>query len=425
MRNSIGRREFIGAGAAAGFLLVNPGAVHGSPANSAVRLGVLGCGGRGTEDATTFVEDAGARITALGDLFQEQVERGKARFDKLDAKHGHAAIDQSQLFAGPDAAERLCASNQIDAVLIATPVYFHPEHFAIAVDAGKHVFLEKPASVDMAGVHRVLQTARRAKGRLSVTMGLQLRHATPYVEMRKRIRAGAIGDIVTGLVHYCAPALERPPLPDATPLQRRMRDWVWDRTLSGDIIVEQNVHVIDMTNWILGHHPLRVSGACGRHGRTDHGDASSHYDSVFTYPGGIHVSFASTQFGKGPWDIELRYFGTRGIAEAHYDAPVRIQGEEPWNFPGLGAPGQAGNTGKAQAGAFSGALDDADKNKKIAFIKSITSGNFLNEIQPGAESTIAAIMARTAADTGDTVTWDEVRWSWDKWDAGIDLDELV
>jgi len=188
-------------------LLVKPELVRGRAVNSAVRIGLLGCGGRGTADATSMVVSAGARVAALGDLFQAQAERAKARFDKLGAKFSHPPAPQSQLYAGPEAYQKLFASTAADAVVIATPVYFHPAHFEAAVAAGKHVYLEKPVGLNMAGVHRVLNAAQKAKGRLSATVGLQLRHATPYVEMVKRIRGGAIGDIVCGLVHYCAGAL--------------------------------------------------------------------------------------------------------------------------------------------------------------------------------------------------------------------------
>ena len=164
-------------------------------------------------------------------------------------------------------------------------------------------------------------------------------------------------------------------------MQRRLRNWVWDRVLSGDIIVEQNVHVIDMTNWMLNAHPVEVVGSCGRRGRTDDGDAMSHYDCIYTYPNNIQISFASTQFIKGSWDVAMRIFGTHGNAVAHYSAPVEITGEQPWHFPGLGKPGQiTASQEKAAAGIFHGALDDADRNKHRAFINSITSGQWPEEI---------------------------------------------
>jgi predicted dehydrogenase len=315
------RRTFLGA--AGTFLIVRPEQVRGTQANSAVRLGLLGCGGRGTGVAAGFVTNAGARLTALGDLFPDQVERARAQFEKA----GQAKIDAGHLYHGPKAYEQLFHSDAIDAVYIATPVWFHPYHFEAAVAAGKHVYVEKPVAVDIPGVERALRAAAKAKGRQSVTVGLQLRHATPYVELVKRIHGGALGEIVCGLVHYYAGPIDRPAWPDATPAERRLRNWIFDRALSGDIIVEQNVHVLDFTNWALNAHPLRVSGTAGRKGRRDTGDCSSHYDLTYSYPNDLHISFASTQFLNGAWDVAMRYFGTKANSEAHYDAPVRITGE--------------------------------------------------------------------------------------------------
>ena len=238
------------------------------------------------------------------------------------------------------------------------------------------------------------------------------------------MRSGAIGEPVCGLVHYYAGPIERPAFPNAGPAERRLPNWIHDRVLSGDIIVEQNVHVIDFTNWVLSAHPLRATGVRGRRGRRDQGDCSSQYDCTFTYPGDVHISFASTQFINGCWDVAMRYFGTRGNAEAHYDAPVAITGEQTWEFPGLGKPGQIAGGQAAATGVFHGALDDADAKKEQAFIESITSGKFLNEVRPGAESTLSAIMGRMAADTGRTVTWEEALRSEEVWDANIDLEKL-
>ncbi|HWB95490.1 MAG TPA: Gfo/Idh/MocA family oxidoreductase, partial [Bryobacteraceae bacterium] len=175
--HAVNRRDFLGAAAAANLLILRPELVRGYPANSAVRLGLLGCGGRGTGVATSFVENAGARITALGDLFSDQLERGKAHFDKVAGKHGHPAVANSQLFHGPRAYEQLFHSKEIDAVYVATPVYFHAQHLEAAVAAGKHVYVEKPLGVDVPAVRRSLRAAEKAKGRLSLTVGLQLRHA--------------------------------------------------------------------------------------------------------------------------------------------------------------------------------------------------------------------------------------------------------
>lgn len=414
MKDPIGRRELLGSAAA--FLVVKPEAVRGTAANSAVRLGLLGCGGRGTGVAMSFVQNAGARLTALADLFPDRVQAARQRLAKL------GAIGES--YTGPDAVRQIAASKGIDALYIATPVWYHPEHFETAVAAGKHVYVEKPAGADVPGVKRMLRAAARARGRQSVTMGLQLRYASPYVEQVRRVHGGALGRIVCGLVHYYAGAIQRPAWPQASAAERRLRNWVHDKTLSGDIIVEQNVHVIDFTNWLLGARPVKVTGTCGRAGRNDHGDCNSHFACTFVYPNDVHISFASTQFIQGAWDVAMRFFGARGNSEARYDAPVNITGEQPWEFPGLGKPGQVRDNAAAVTGAFHGALDDADANKQKRFIESIASGNPLYDIEDGAQSTISAIMARMAAYSGREVAWEEAANSTEAWDPKLDIAKL-
>jgi predicted dehydrogenase len=259
----------------------------------------------------------------------------------------------------------------------------------------------------------------RAKGKVSLAVGFQIRHASPYVELARRIHEGQIGQPVTGQIHYFASAINRPDWPNASPAERRLRNWIHDKAISGDIIVEQNVHIIDVTNWLLKGRPVKAVGSGGRAGRTDQGDAWSHYNCVFTYPGDVHISFASTQFGTAGWGVGMQYFGTKGIAEARYDAPVRISGETRWEFPGLGRP-PATDQAAAVTGAFRGALEDADPNKQKAFIESITSGNPVNEAQQGAESALAGILGRMAAYTGKEVAWDQMMKSKEVWDPKMD-----
>src|SRR5512140_3597150 len=177
-----------------------------------------------------------------------------------------------------------------------------------------------------------------------------------------------MGAPVSGEIHYFASALKRPDWPNASKPERRLRNWVWDRTLSGDVIVEQNVHIIDVTNWFLQGHPVKAVGYGGRAGRTDDGDCWGHFNCLFTYPNDVHISFASTQFGASAWGVAMQYYGTGGAAEAHYDAPVRLSsGDQKWEYPGLSAEPQT-NAAVAATGEFHGALDDADPNKQKAFI---------------------------------------------------------
>jgi len=302
----------------------------------------------------------------------------------------------------------------VDALYIATPPYFHPAHLEAALASGKHVYLEKPVAVDVPGAKKVIALGAKAKGKVSLAVGFQIRHATPYVELAKRIHDGQIGAPVSGEIHYFAAAINRPEWPNATPAERRLRNWVHDKILSGDIIVEQNVHIIDTTNWLLKGHPVKAVGSGGRVGRTDKGDCYGHFNCVFTYPGEVHVSFASTQFGTAAWGVSMQYYGTKGCAEAAYSSPVRISGETRWEFP-LGKV-EAVDQAAAVTGAFRGALDDADSNKQKAFIESITSGNLINEAEQGAESALAGMLGRTAAYTGREVTWQTLLLSKEVWD---------
>ena len=422
----IGRREFVTvAAAAASVTILKPSLVFGSQANSAVRLGLLGCGGRGLNVTGSFIKHTGAVVTAVGDMFADNVEAGKKKLDEAAAAAGKPAIAAGNAYKGLKAYESLFASKDVDAVYIATPAWFHPMHCEAALAAGKHVYLEKPVAVDVPGAKKVMDLGKiAATKKLSLAVGFQIRHASPYVELAKRVHEGQIGAPVSGQIHYFASALNRPEWPNASPVERRVRNWVHDRVLSGDIIVEQDVHIIDVTNWLFKAHPVKVSAYGGRAGRTDQGDAWSHFNCVFVYPNDVHVTFSATQFGKAAWGVGMQYYGTKGCAEARYDAPVRISGETNWEFPGLGRP-PATDQAAAATGAFRGALEDADPNKQKAFIESITSGNLVNEANSGAESALSGMLGREAAYGPHEMTWDELLKSKAAWDPKIDWKQFA
>jgi len=422
----VGRREFVGVAVAAtaGFTILKPSTVWGTQANSAIRLGVLGCGGRGLAVTSSFLQNTSAVVTAIGDVFQDRLDEGKSRLDVTSTKFGKPAIDSARMFKGLKAYEQLFASKDIDALYIATPPYFHPEHLEAAIAANKHIYLEKPVAVDVPGAKRIMALGEKVRGKLSLAVGFQIRYSSPYVLLEKRIREGQIGAPVSGQIHYFASNINRPAFADKSADERRLRNWIYEKTLSGDIIVEQNIHIIDVTNWLLNGHPVKAYGRNGRAGRTDAGDCSSHYNCVFTYPNDVHVSFASTQYGKASWGVGMQYYGTRGIAEARYDAPVRISGDTNWEYPGLGRP-QAVDQAAAVTGQFRGALDDADSNKQNAFIGSIISGNLLNEATPGAESALSAMLGRMAAFTGREVTWEELLKSTEVYDPKINFSQFT
>jgi predicted dehydrogenase len=297
--DKLDRRKFLGlAATTAGVMFIKPELAFGTAANSAVRVGLLGCGGRGTDDASSLVDTGGARVVALADLFQDQLDAARAHFDQIQQAKGYAALDASQLFLGAKAYEQIAASKEVDAIVVATPPYFHPQHLEAVVAAGKHVYLEKPVAVDVPGALRVIEIGKRAQGKLSLDVGFQIRDCPPFVELVKRIHNGALGTIVCGEAHYLTGYLDRPPRSNASPAELRLRNWVYDRVLSGDIIVEQNIHVIDICNWILQAHPVKASASGGRAGRpANDGDAWGNYHVVFHYPNEVDVTFMQARWG--------------------------------------------------------------------------------------------------------------------------------
>jgi predicted dehydrogenase len=424
LTEEISRRKFLGAAAAtaAGITILRPGAARGSAANSALRLGILGCGARGTAVGTGFVDNTNSRVVALADLFADQLAAARKHFDEYQRAKGYAAIAASQLFQGPQAYQQIAASKEVDFILITTPPYFHPLHLEAVVAAGKHVYCEKPVAVDVPGAKRVMRVGEKVQGKLSLEVGFQIRKAPPYVELVKRIQGGALGKIGCGLGYYYCGHLDRPEWPNASPEEKRLRNWVWDRTLSGDIIVEQNIHIIDVCNWILQGHPEYAVGGGGRKLRADWGDCWDNFNVVFTYPDHVQVSFGSTQFDNPDFDAATRFFGTKGSSEGHYDYRVSIAGAEPWDA-GLGpAPG---SSQFSAAGTFKGALDQADPEKQKAFVQSITSGEFHNQAAQGAESALSAMLGRAAAYMGRVVTWDELMKSEEVYDPNIDVSKFA
>jgi len=413
------RRDLLRAGAVGAFAIVAPRLVRATEANSAVRVGLLGCGRRGSADATSIAQHTTARVVALADLFPDALEKAKLRFDALAQSKGYAGV--ARTFAGPDAYRQMAESADVDAIVIATPAYYHPEHLAAVVAAGKHVYCEKPVAVDVNGTRRVLEIGAKAEGKVSLDVGFQIRSAPPFVELVRRIHAGALGEIHAGSAHYFCGLPDYPAWPGASPAQARLRNWLSDRVLSGDIIVEQNIHAIDICNWVLGTHPVSAIGRGGPEGRNGAGDVYSHFDVVFTYPNAADISFSSVQFGKGKFDVDERFFGTRGSSQSPYSGRLGTEGEEPWAWEGSDKPASGEFSA---AGTFEDNLAHADEEKHKAFIESIVSGKLHNQAATGVESALTAMLGREAAYRKHEITWQELTRLKQHWDAGIDLRKL-
>jgi myo-inositol 2-dehydrogenase / D-chiro-inositol 1-dehydrogenase len=401
------RREFVKASAVgvAGLALVPPGSVFAAPPSGPIALGIIGCGGRGRAVGRELV-DAGARVVALHDVFEDRLAETRAAFDKQAEEKGLPKIADGMLFKGPEAYRDLLAA-PVDAVLITSPPYFHPDHFEAAIAARKHCYLEKPVASDVHGSRRIEAAGRKGAGQVSMAVGFQSRFAEPYQEMVRRIHAGAIGDIVCAQTYYYTEDLKRKASPGMSALEARLRNWVFDRVLSGDILVEQNIHVLDIVNWVMRGHPVSAVATGGKKARLDV-DTWDHFNVTYTYPGGAHVSFNSTQF-KGSYDAKTqRFLGTRGYAEANFGkGGVRIVGEEPWESP-------------AEEG-----LKGSVARKAAAFLESVRTGSLLNEVAVGVESTLTAILGRTAAYEGEERTWDKVAGGNARWKEKIALGSLA
>lgn len=411
MARALGRRDFVRSSVAAtgSVLLVKPETAFGTAANSTLNIALLGCGGRGTGVAGDFVGNTNTQVTILGDTFADRLDATEAHFNQLQAGKGRAKVTKK--FKGPQAHLEVAASNA-DIVLVATPPYYHPEHLKAALDGNKHVYLEKPVATDVRGCMQVASLAARAEGKLSVDVGFQIRHGSQFAEQTRRLHEGAIGDISFAHGFYFAGDLPRRPVDGLTPGAAKIRNWFFDRVLSGDIIVEQNVHIIDVYNWILKAHPLRAQATAARKVRTDIGDVSDHYVVTYIYPNDVRVSFASTQFLPVWGTVGWRCFGAKGYSEAFYSGGLKIRGSQTWD-----AVAEVAGEKPPEVDP----LGDATPLKVQAFVESIQSGKFHNQLKQGAESTLSAILARQAAYEGRELSWGELLASDQSWETDVNL----
>jgi predicted dehydrogenase len=357
----------------------------------------------------------------MADLFEDQLQRKKGVYDQLNASKGFPGISSSNMYQGSKAYMKLLENKDVDAVLISSPAYTHPEFLEAAVSAGKHVYCEKPVATDVVGCKRVEQVGERLNGRQSVVIGFQIRYATPYVEMVKRIQNGAIGDVLTAQLYYLSSGIPIKTFNNALADEARIRNHFHYRALSGGILLDQGIHMLDVCNWTLDSHPLKAVGYGGNKGAPQTGDTWNNFQVLYRYPRDINVSFHSTQVGPHFGDVCARFIGTKGMAEAHYSGGVFINGEHKWDSGVLKEQGAEPTPQQQAAGIFLSSLQDADANKERAFIKSIETGSHLNETHSGAQSTLTAILGREAALKGKEMTWEEVRASNQRLDPKLNL----
>jgi len=385
------RREVVaGAGAAAGLALVSR-PVFGQQAAAfngpKIKIGIVGCGGRGSFMANLFRQHGGYEIAAAADYFQDRV-------DVLGEKFG---VPAGRRFAGLSGYKRVLDAKP-DALVVTSPPFFHPEQAEAAVDAGCHVYVAKPVAVDVPGCRTIEASGAKATAAKRVFLvDFQTRVNPFYREAVTRIHGGAIGAFAFGEASYQCGRLGKHHLhPDAGTQESRLRNWVFDKAFSGDIITEQNIHALDVMSWVFGKPPLYAYGSGARKVRVDIGDCRDTFSVIFQYPDDVAVTFNSRQFeGHGTAEgILCRVFGEKGVLETAYGGNVMIRGGEGVFYRG-------GETKQIYA-------EGAAANV-AAFHAAILAGDVSNvTVAPSVQSNLITILGRTAADTGRVVTWDEV-----------------
>jgi predicted dehydrogenase len=380
------RRDFIKTSAAASFAAAIPAGLGLYAAGSdAIRVGVIGCGGRGTGAAIDAVNSSpGVEILALFDPFQDRID---SSLKKLREKVAAAVKVKSETcFTGLDGYKRLLAIKDINYIVMAAPPGFRPIHLKAAVEAGKNVFMEKPVAVDPVGVRSVIaSSAVAAQKGLAIVAGTQRRHQKMYLEIMKRIHDGAIGELVGGQCYWNQGDLwviKR--TPKMTDMEWQCRNWLYFTWTSGDHIVEQHVHNIDVMNWAFRANPVKVMGMGGRQQRTapEYGNIYDHFAVEFEYPDGVRVMSMCRQIPGCAERVEEKIVGTKGHAFGYGE----ISGPAAWKFVG----------------------DEPNPYvvEHTDLIASIRAGKPLNEGKRIAESTLCAILGRMSAYTGRAINWE-------------------
>ncbi len=397
--SAFNRRQFLAAaGASALSLAVAPsGFGRQAGANGKIDIGLIGCGGRGTWIADLFRQNGHYNVVALADYFQ----------DRVDAAGDKFKVESSMRFTGLSAFQRLL-EQKLDAVMIESPPYFHPIHAAAAVEAGKHVYCAKPVAVDVPGCHTMEESGRKATEKKQVFLiDFQTRAHPSYQQAVSLVHKGGIGKIIEAEAGYqCgdtwsgmdATIRANPNSPEA-----RLRGWGADRTLSGDIITEQNIHALDVATWILDAAPLRAYGMGGRARPPLPNGVWDNFSVIYEFPGDIRLTFNSKQDGKFWDDIVCRAYGMNGTIDTHYFGEVKVLCDDAFN-----------------GGKLANLYTDGVVNNIASFYQAVTSGGYSNPtVAPSVRSNLTTILGRTAAYKRAEVTWDDMLQANEKWEADL------
>lgn len=384
---------------------------HAAP-DQPIGIGLVGCGGRGTgavldalgaatnvvyPRATYHSEDAveGAKIlvqnvkvVALADVFKDRLDRCRQQLTKVNMP-----VDERCCFIGFDAYQKVMAMPEVNYVILATPPQFRPAHLRAAINAGKHAFVEKPVAVDATGVRSVMESGELARSKgLSIVAGTMFRRETGSRETVRRLQAGMVGDIIACEAIWSSGelwAIKRQP--DWSDMEYQLRNWLYYTWLSGDFIVEQFVHNLDIIRWVLNENPLRAFGQGGRQVRVDpqFGHIYDHFAVEYQFPSGVRCFILDRHTDGCTGRIEELFLGTKGQGSIGSFGPwsIRPKGGQEWRF-----------TEKR---------NNPYHQEHAELIHSIRTGQPLNEARQVAESTLMAIMGRETAYSGKLIEWDE------------------
>ncbi|MDX2149200.1 MAG: Gfo/Idh/MocA family oxidoreductase [Bryobacteraceae bacterium] len=384
MDSNSSRRDFLtkaGASAATAFTIIRPELVRGQGA-AKLKAGLVGVGGRGRQAIVDLIQGSeNVEVVAAADIFEDKLEQNLGWIEKSHPKvWERVKITPEQKFVGFEGYQKLLKTD-IDIVMLCTPPGYRPMHFEAAVAAKKHVFCEKPFGTDATGVRRFMEAAKKSEEmKLTVMSGAQRRFSTDYMETVKKIQDGAIGDIRALYAYWVgSPVIQQkgrdPKWGDMTWQHRNWYSFVW---ICGDQVVEQHLHNIDVCNWVMGTHPVKVvatGGTVWRPKEELYGNIYDHISADFEYANGVRMSSYCRQFPRGSYqNVSELIIGSKGKSNGH-------------------------DMGARQGNPY--------VNEHTAMVKSIRGdGPYINHAMPVAESTLTCIMARESAYSGLEITWD-------------------
>jgi predicted dehydrogenase len=411
--NESGKQAVSKASAAAGSFALTGAAVNmvSGAGSDRIKIGLIGCGGRGTGAVGDSMRaDAAVTIMAVADAFEDKARRAADSFKRK--YKDRCQIPKDQVFGGFHAYKKLCACD-LDLVLMATPPVFRPYHLRAAIEAGKSVFMEKPVAVDPAGCRSVIQSARMASEKgLGITCGTQRRHAANYKATLEQIHNGAIGELVGGQCYWNGGGIwYRAPRPGMSELEWQCHNWYHWNWLSGDQVVEQHIHNIDIINWCFGGPPVRFVGMGGRLTRgyekqareasialngndkkaeLYRGDIFCHIGTELEYANGARVLSMGRHAPKSTNRVGERIVGTKGTSNCSgriwsHEQDDRGRAKEIWKFGGRNTSGRT--------------------EEHAILIRTLKGNQPVNEGKRIAETTLTAVGCRMSAYTGREFSW--------------------